>query len=131
MVFGYLVDYFVDALGLSVWWESLDLSFGGSLKEPTVFGLTKHFLVVLEHLFRQTLKDPIVLESFQRCHPIDWMPLKAPSQKVEEPFISRNRGLQNLFKSLGIRFPLFPPRIRNNKRLVVIVKEEMPPGGKL
>lgn len=66
-------------LGDFLSWFIVHLSVGVGLRLQS-----QHPLMVLQHLGRQTLDDPVVHQSFNRLHPLSRIPLETALDEAQE-----------------------------------------------
>ena len=117
-----LPDQFCDRFCVSFSRKALYWSQRCFLKVLFVVGPVEHPLVVDEYLFRQTFKDPWVLQALERSHSIDGIPLETLFNKVQVQFVFAI--LQHLVESLCKRSARLTPGVGARNRLARSMLEE-------
>jgi hypothetical protein len=90
--------------------------------------MPKHFIVVLKNFLGEALKNPRMLQSLERGHPIQRMPLEAPVQEVKEDSVG---ALQDFAQLLCAGLSYLASRVGSQNWLIVFAEEKMLPLGKL
>ena len=91
----------VDGLRVGVLRKALHRSQASVLNVQLVLRATEHALVMHKNFLRQALQYPLVLESLQRGHSVDGVPVQAQVDKVEE--FEVGALLEHVLQRLGVR----------------------------